>query len=80
VNILTWQAPTAGAAPIAYRIYRDSTLSKAIAVVRANKKLRFEDHDRKKGKIYTYFVVSVDQAHRRSSPANITVPPKRNDD
>ena len=79
VNILTWEAPTAGAAPVAYRIYRDSTLTKAIAVVRANKKLRFEDHDRKKGKTYTYFIVSVDRTHRRSVPASITVPPKRDD-
>ena len=80
VNILTWETPTTGATPVSYRIYRDSTLTKAIAVVRANKKLRFEDHDRKKGKTYTYFIVSVDQAYRRSTPASITVPPKRNDE
>jgi hypothetical protein len=79
VNILTWEAPTAGAAPVSYRIYRDRTLTKLIEVVRANKKLRFEDHDRKKGKTYSYFIVSVDQAHRRSAPASITVTPKRND-
>ena len=80
VNISTWEAPTGGAAPVSYRIYRDSTLTKAIAVVRANKKLRFEDHDRKQGKTYSYFIVSVDQAHRRSAVAKITVPPKRNDE
>ena len=79
VNILTWEAPTAGAAPVSYRIYRDRTLTELIEVVRANKKLRFEDHDRKKGKTYSYFIVSVDQAHRRSAPASITVTPKRND-
>ena len=61
VNILTWEAPTAGAVPVAYRIYRDSTLTKAIAVVRANKKLRFEDHDRKKGEkpILTLLSLSI---------------------
>ena len=56
VNISKWEAPTGGAAPVSYRIYRDSTLTKAIAVVRANKKLRFEDHDRKQGKTYSYFM------------------------
>jgi hypothetical protein len=76
VNILTWKAPTAGATPVSYRIYRDSKLTKLVEIVRANKKLRFEDDDRQKGKSYTYFVVSVDQAHRRSAPASITVTPK----
>jgi DNA-binding beta-propeller fold protein YncE len=80
VNILTWEAPIAGAVPVSYRIYRDSKLTKLIGVVRANKKLRFEDHDRQKGKSYTYFIVSVDQSHRRSTPASITVAPKKNDE
>ena len=73
INILSWQAPSSGRPPIAYRIYRDRSLTELVAVISANEKLQFKDHNRKKGKTYTYFIVSVDQSGSISTPASIKV-------
>lgn len=74
INVLTWSAPTTGDVPVKYNIYRDS-LSKLIATVSATGSLQYQDHNRKRGQVYTYFVVSVDSDGSTSSPATITVTP-----
>ncbi len=73
VNILTWKAPIDGATPVAYKIYRNAQLTKLAAVIPANDKLRFEDHNRQPGKTYRYFVVTVDEAGNESIPATVVV-------
>jgi hypothetical protein len=73
VNILTWKPPLQGSPPVAYRIYYDSQLKKLVAVVSSHEHLKFKDHNRKKGKSYTYFIVSIDQFGNVSAPATVTV-------
>ncbi len=73
VNILTWKAPSGGITPVAYKIYRNPQLTKLAAVIPANDKLRFEDHNRQPGKTYRYFVVTVDEAGNESIPATVVV-------
>jgi hypothetical protein len=77
VNILTWHAPTSGSPPVAYLIYRDADLTKLAATISATERLRFQDHQRKKNKTYSYFIVSVDAAGRTSFPARIIVHPHK---
>lgn len=73
VNILTWQKPSSGNAPVEYRIYRNKQLTKLAAVVSANEELKFKDHNRQKGKRYTYFIVSVDRDGNTSVANHVTV-------
>ena len=77
INTLTWEAPTQGTPPVEYKIYLDSSLQKEIAVVFNHHRLRFEDHNRKKGKTYTYFIVSVDRKGNISFPASVTIKDER---
>jgi YVTN family beta-propeller protein len=77
VNILTWKAPTEGASPVAYRIYKNESLTELIATVKAEDRLKFKDHNRKKDHTYTYFIVSVDQTGRQSPAAQIVVHPEK---
>jgi hypothetical protein len=75
VNILTWEAPNQGDAPVAYLIFRsvNNRSTKMIAEVPSTGKLKFSDHRVKKGKIYTYGVVSVDVSGNISGPALVTI-------
>jgi hypothetical protein len=75
VNIITWRAPSSGETPVAYKIYRDATLTELIKTVRADgrHKFKFKDHNRRKHKSYTYFIVSVDAAGNQSVAASVTV-------
>jgi hypothetical protein len=73
INIITWKAPKQGSEPVAYRIYRDRKLTKLIAVISSHKRLRFNDHNRKKGKRYHYFIVSVDALDQFSAAVEISV-------
>ncbi len=68
VNILRWQTPTEGNPPVSYNIYRNASLTKLAGSVSATK-LKFEDHNRKRGHIYSYYVVSVDEFGNESAPA-----------
>lgn len=76
-NVVTWKAPTKGSAPVSYKIYKDRHLSKLIGTVSAKGELKFEDHRLKRGRAYTYYIVSVDSAGKISSAASITVKPKK---
>lgn len=71
VNHISWDAPTSGAAPVSYRIYRDAALSDLIAVIPAEDSLHFNDHNRRKHHTYTYFIVSVNEAGQFSLPIGI---------
>ena len=73
VNILTWQAPSGGTPPTSYKIYRDASLTKLAGVVYTGHRLKFEDHHRKKGHTYTYYVVSVDALGNQSTPIEATI-------
>jgi hypothetical protein len=73
VNIITWKAPLLGEAPVVYKIYRDQNLKNLIAEIPSDNRLRFIDHNRKKGKRYSYFIVSVSDDGDISSPAKFKV-------
>lgn len=73
INILTWKSPSSGSPPVEYRIFRDKQLTKLVAIVPADEELKFKDHNRQKGKRYTYFIVSVDQAGNFSVASQVTV-------
>lgn len=74
VNILTWDAPLGGPPPVTYEIYRDRNLTQLVASVSADEKLRFEEHNRKKGKTYTYYILSVNEFGNFSSTvASVTI-------
>lgn len=58
----------------ANRIYANGQLTKLIAEVPNEPPLIYEQHDRKEGKIYTYFIVSVDALGGTSEPVVVRVP------
>lgn len=72
-NRLTWQAPTSGAAPAAYRIYRDAALTEFVATVPAQGILQYEDHNRDPRVNYSYFIVSTDNLSNFSDAASTTI-------
>ncbi len=72
VNLLTWQAPLEGATPHRYRIYRNSSLTDLAGTVPADA-LKFLDHNRRRGVVYTYYVVTVSKSGSVSTPVSITV-------
>ncbi len=73
-NILTWDPPTAGPPPSAYRIYRNG-IANLIAVIPANKKLKFKEKIHSKKRNYTYSIIS-EKAGQISYPATIEVKPQ----
>lgn len=72
LNILRWDAATTGEIPVEYKIYRNASLTLLAGIVPGNE-LVFVDHNRKKGRTYTYYVVAVDNAGHQSEPAIVTV-------
>ena len=73
MNVITWQAPVSGPTPVLYKIYRNASLTRLAGTVPADRSLKFIDHNRQKGRVYTYFIVSVDQFGNQSAPAEIVV-------
>ncbi len=75
VNILTWKPPLQGSSSIvAYKIFRNKQLTELLAVIPSHETLKFKDHNRKKGKTYHYYIVSVDQFGNMSAPSKVKVP------
>lgn len=72
-NVLTWKPPLEGSAPVLYKIFRDAALTRLAAIVPANKRLKFVDHNRKECHLYRYFIVSVDEEGNQSEPAEIAI-------
>ena len=70
MNSVQWQAPDISLSTpiVAYQVFRNPFLRHPIATIPANKRLRFEDHNRKKGQSYTYYIVSIDAQGRKSEP------------
>jgi PKD repeat protein len=77
INVIKWNPPSIGELPVAYRIYRDAALTDLIATISANLDLKFEDHNRKNKKSYTYFIVSVSAMRTISSSVSVTIKPKK---
>ncbi len=77
INVIKWNPPSTGELPVAYRIYRDAALTDLIATVLASGDLIFEDHNRKKKKNYTYFILSVSATGTISSTVSLMIKPKK---
>jgi len=73
INIIKWSPPQHEASIIFYQIYRGSHHRKLIAMIPASAHLRFEDHNRKKEKAYTYSITSVDKHGNVSNPAYVHI-------
>lgn len=71
-NTLHWAAPQIGNEPVLYRIFRDS-MTNLIGVRSSSEKLVFKDHDIKRSKTHTYYIVSVDEFGNESEPASLTI-------
>lgn len=74
MNVITWNPPLAGELPVAYRIYRNAALTDLAGTVPASGELVFYDHNRKKGVVYTYYIVSVGSTGTISTPVFISIP------
>lgn len=72
VNVISWTAPEDIQDVIGYNLYRDSALTDLISFVDGTV---FEDHNRKKGKTYTYYVTTVYANGGESSAHVVTVRP-----
>ncbi len=75
VNVLTWSAPASGGLPAFYEVFRDS-LTNLIGTVPGNQPLPFNDPNRKKKTIYTYYIVAVGISGARSAPEVVIIYPK----
>ncbi|MDP1881053.1 MAG: Ig-like domain repeat protein [Parachlamydiaceae bacterium] len=84
INIVAWHPPVTGPRPIFYKVYRDPTLQDLIDTARPSVRdiisqkrnsIVFEDHNRKKGRSYQYYIVSVDALGRESVPAEVSFKP-----
>lgn len=72
INVIKWDPPASGTAPVAYNIYRDANLTKLLEIIPAHHhKLKFSDHDRKENDKDSYFIVSIDAAGNQSLPIGI---------
>jgi hypothetical protein len=77
INFITWKSPTQGFTPVEFRIFRNRRLTQLAKVVPAANRHKFVDHNRKKNRVYTYFIVSVDASGQQSAPAIVKVFPKK---
>ena len=76
INVVKWHAPIIDESIVAYQVYRYSSIRNSIATIPANRhRLQFEDHNRKKGHAYTYYVVSIDAQGNQSTPLVIRTKP-----
>lgn len=73
INVITWKAPTSGSPPVSYIIFSNKALTHHLATIPANGHLRFEASNRKKHHTYVYYIVSVDQFGRESSPIEVII-------
>lgn len=71
-NMIIWNAPTLGNQPVAYNIYSDKSLTNLIAIIPANGKLKFVQHNVFR-KPYTYYLTSIDALHNQSASVSITI-------
>lgn len=74
VNIISWEAPLEGTSPLFYEIYRDALLTQLVAIIPSNQPLIYEDHNRRKNKIYTYYIQSVNDTGKSGAAILIVSP------
>lgn len=74
VNIITWDPPLEGERPLFYFIYRDPALTELVATIPASGPLKYQDHRRVKGMVYTYSIISVSET-ATSKPVDVTISP-----
>jgi DNA-binding beta-propeller fold protein YncE len=72
INSLFWTPPVSGSAAF-YKIFRDSALTDLAGTVSGNITI-FNDHNRKNGVVYTYFLVAVDANGVVSAPVFLSFP------
>ncbi len=72
INVLTWNAPASGGVPAFYEIFRDSPTN-LIGTVPGNGLLTFNDPNRRKNTIYTYYLVVVSASGVRSVPETVII-------
>lgn len=72
INRLTWSIPTLGNPPVAYKLYRNASLTDLIATLPATDVV-YNDRNRSAGVNDTYYIISVDQAGTSSPAASTTV-------
>lgn len=75
INKLKWRA-SGTSLPVSYTLYRDAGLTDIIATIPANRPLRFLDHNRRPGTIYTYYLVGTNGVGTTSEPVVIKVKQK----
>lgn len=73
INKITWKAPFGGGVPASYRIYNDPTLKNLVAEIPAEGILLYEEPYRRRGKEYTYYLVTVDGKKRMSDPVKVVI-------
>lgn len=75
VDVIKWKAPEIGNRPAAYLIYQDAALTKLLARIVDNQPYYYEVHNRKKRKVYHYYLVSEGEDGEVSNPVNLTIHP-----
>ena len=74
-NVLTWVPPQDNEDVVAFEIYRNPELTKLAGRVSNQCPFRYEDGNRKKNKVYTYYIVCVSSAGIKSPAIKTTVRP-----
>jgi YVTN family beta-propeller protein len=73
INVITWEVdPNSNAS--GFNIYRDAALTDLAGTVGPNFR-KFQDHNRKKNQVYTYYVVAVDRFGHESPVTSVQVNP-----
>jgi len=72
INSLFWTPPVSGNAAF-YKIFRNSALTDLAGTVSGNI-TTFNDHNRKQGVVYTYYLVAVDSNGNTSAPVFLSFP------
>ena len=78
VNVLTWTPPQGDDSIVCYEIYRDAALTDLAGCVTNKCPYRFEDVNRKRGKVYDYYLVSVNTKGKKSPAVKTRVLPLDN--
>jgi len=77
INVITWSANPLGALASGYKVFRNKALTDLAATIPASGLLQFDDHNRRSGISYTYYIVAVDAEGNQSLPALVNVGSKK---